>query len=162
MRDRNSLNKVILIGHLVKKPEIRYLPESGRPVARFQIATNEQLFYPDTKKTVDRTEFHRIVAWGKLAEFCEKFLEQGRQILIEGRLRWRSWEDRDGNKRNSTEVEAVNIVLLGKRTAPQEEIQADTTIADVPVDEFPEVSEPIAEEFPEGNTSPDEDDEVPF
>jgi single-strand binding protein len=71
MRDRNSLNKVILIGHLVKKPEIRYLPESGRPVARFQVATNEQVFYPDTKKTNDRTEYHRIIAWGKLAEFCE-------------------------------------------------------------------------------------------
>jgi single-strand DNA-binding protein len=158
MRDRNSLNKVILIGHLVKKPEIRYLPESGRPVARFQVATNEQVFYPDTKKTNDRTEYHRIIAWGKLAEFCEKYLEPGRQILIEGRLRWRSWEDRDGNRRNSTEVEAVNIVPLGKKGGGAAEVPAE---AGPGIEEFPEVSEP-SEEFPEENPSKDEDDEVPF
>jgi single-strand DNA-binding protein len=162
MRDINSLNKVLLVGHLVKKPEIRYLRESGRPVARFQVATNERLFYPDSGKSSDRTEFHRIVAWGKLAEFCDKFLDQGRQILIEGKLRNRSWEDRDGNKRYATEVEALNIVLLGKKGAPQEEIQASTTAAEASVEEFPEISEPATEEFPKEPGTPDDDEEVPF
>lgn len=162
MRERNSLNRVILIGHLVKKPEIRYLPESGRPVARFQVATNEQLYYQDTKKTVDRTEYHRIVAWGKLAEFCEKFLEQGRQVLVEGKLRWRSWEDRDGNRRNSTEVEAINVVPLGKKIAAQPEQSMDTGYSDLPpADEFPDISEPV-EEFPGGEPGPGNDDDVPF
>ncbi len=161
MRERNSLNRVILIGHLVKKPEIRYLPESKRPVARFQVATNEQLYYQDTGKTVDRTEYHRIVAWGRLAEFCEKFLEQGRQILVEGRLRWRSWEDRDGNRRNSTEVEAFNVVPLGKKSSAQPEQQVETAYGDIPpVEEFPDISEPV-EEFPESETGSD-DGEVPF
>lgn len=162
MRDRNSLNKVILIGHLVKKPEIRYLPETGRPVARFQIATNEQLFYPDTQKTVERTEFHRIVAWGKLAEFCEKFLEQGRQILIEGRLRWRSWEDRDGNRRNTTEVEAVNVVLLGRKATSSEEITAEPPMVDEGGYESSEASEPEIEEFPDASPQSEDDDDIPF
>jgi len=162
MRERNSLNRVILIGHLVKKPEIRYLAESGRPVARFQVATNEQLYYPDTKKSVERTEYHRIVAWGKLAEFCEKSLDQGRQILVEGKLRWRFWEDRDGNRRNSTEVEAINVVLLGKRTAGQPEQQADTGYSDAAsTEEFPDLSEP-AEDFPGNEPGSHNEDDVPF
>ncbi|MGC8746605.1 MAG: single-stranded DNA-binding protein, partial [Candidatus Saccharicenans sp.] len=114
---------------------------------------------PDTKKTNDRTEYHRIIAWGKLAEFCEKFLEPGRQILIEGRLRWRSWEDRDGNRRNTTEVEAVNIVPLGKKSVPQGEVQPEPGPSG---EEFPEISEPAAEEFPEETPPKDDDEDVPF
>ncbi|MGQ9800101.1 MAG: single-stranded DNA-binding protein [Candidatus Saccharicenans sp.] len=157
MRDRNSLNKVILVGNLVKKPEIRHIP-SGRAVARFQVATNEQIYNRDTRQSTDRTEFHRIVAWGPLAEFCEKFLEAGRLVMVEGRLRWRSWEDRDGNRRNSTEVEAVNVVPLGKKVPPQAEAQIETGTTD----EFPDISEPAAEEFPEENAAAGEDEEVPF
>jgi len=162
MRDINSLNKVLLVGHLVKKPEIRYLPKSGRPRASFQIATNERLFFPDTGKTSDRAEYHRVVAWGKLAEFCDRFLEAGRQVLIEGKLRNRSWQDRDGNRRYATEVEALNIVLLGKKGVAQEEIAVEATAADVPPEEFPDAAEPAAEEFPEERGPSDEDDEVPF
>lgn len=157
MRDRNSLNRVILVGHLVKKPEIRHIP-SGRAVARFQIATNEQVYNRDTRQSTDRTEFHRIVAWGLLADFCEKFLEAGRQVMVEGRLRWRSWEDRSGNRRNSTEVEAVNIVPLGKKIPPQAEARVEAGA----IEEFPEVSEPAVEDFPEENVPSDEDEEVPF
>ncbi|MDI6848427.1 MAG: single-stranded DNA-binding protein [Candidatus Saccharicenans sp.] len=157
MRDRNSLNRVILVGNLVKKPEIRHIP-SGRAVARFQVATNEQIYNRDTRQSTDRTEFHRIVAWGQLAEFCDRFLEAGRQVMVEGRLRWRSWEDRDGNRRNSTEVEAINIVPLGKRVPPQAEAQVEAGRAE----EFPEISEPAAEEFPEEPPSTEGDDEIPF
>ncbi len=157
MRDRNSFNRVILVGNLVKKPEIRHIP-SGRAVARFQVATNEQIYNRDTRQSTDRTEFHRIVAWGPLADFCDRFLEVGRQVMVEGKLRWRSWEDRDGNRRNSTEVEAFNIVLLGKKVPPQAEAQVEAGGAE----EFPDISEPAAEEFPEETPPTEGDDEIPF
>ena len=115
MRDNNSLNKVILIGRLGQRPEIRLIPQLDRSVARFSLATNERLFNPQTNEASIRTEWHRIIAWGKLAEFCERILDQGKQILVEGKLRTRSWQDRDGNKRTSTEVEALSIILLGPR-----------------------------------------------
>src|SRR5512137_1158052 len=114
MRDINSLNKVLLIGRLGQKPEVRFL-QQGRAVGRFTLATNERFTNPTTNQTQDRTEWHRIVVWGKLAEFCEKYLTKGRQILIEGKLRTRDWQDKEGNKRRTTEVEAINIVLLGRR-----------------------------------------------
>jgi single-strand DNA-binding protein len=121
MRDINSLNKVTLIGRLGQKPEVRYLPQTERAVARFTMATNERFLNPKTNQTDDRTEWHRIVVWGKLAEFCEKFLTQGKQIYLEGKLRTRSWQDKEGNKRFTTEIEARNIILLGKREEAVEE-----------------------------------------
>jgi single-strand DNA-binding protein len=122
MRDINSLNRVILLGRLGQKPEIRVLPQQDRSVARFSLATNERIFNRSTNETSDRTEWHKIVVWGKLAEFCEKYLDKGRQVLVEGRLRTRSWQDRDGNKRTTTEIDAQSIVLLGggRREGPAE------------------------------------------
>jgi single stranded DNA-binding protein len=95
MRDINSLNKVTLIGRLGVKPELRYLPQTERAVAKFTLATNERYFNPSTNESDIRTEWHRIVTWGKLAEFCEKYLNPGKQIYLEGKLRTRSWQDRD-------------------------------------------------------------------
>ena len=116
MRDINSLNRVILVGRLGQKPEMFRMPQQDRWKASFSLATNERLFNPNTRESTDRTEWHNIVVFGKLAEFVEKYLAQGRQVLIEGKLRTRSWQDKDsGNKRYKTEVEAINIVLLGKR-----------------------------------------------
>lgn len=152
MRDINSLNRVMLIGHLGGDPEIRYIPQTERPVARFTLATNERLFNPTTNETSDRTEWHRIVAWGKLAEFCEKYLNRGRQIYLEGKLRTRNWQDKEGNKRFTTEINAQTIVLLGKR----EEAPREVETAGLPPDD-------VSDE--EGvSTSEDEtgDDEVPF
>lgn len=153
MRDVNSLNKVLLIGRLGAKPELRYLPQNQRAIARFSLATNERIFNPSTNESRNRTEWHRIIAWGKLGEFCEKFLTQGKQVYIEGKLRTRSWQDREGNKRTTTEIEAQNIVLLGKREESAE-------------------FEPFPSESPPAETSDDEetnlseggegDDEVPF
>lgn len=125
MRDINSLNKVILIGNLGGDPEMRYLPQQDRKVAHFNIATKERLFNPTTRESSDRTEWHRIVVWGKLADFCEKYLSKGRQILVEGRLRTKDWQDKEGNKRKTTEVEALNIVFLGKRE--ESSATSDTT-----------------------------------
>jgi len=153
MRDINSLNKVLLIGRLGGKPELRYLPQNQRAIARFSLATNEKIFNPGTNESRIRTEWHRIVAWGNLAEFCEKYLTQGKQVHIEGKLRTRSWQDREGNKRTTTEVEAQNIVLLGKRedTADIEPFPSETPAVEPSADD--EIS--MGEEG-EG------DDEVPF
>jgi single-strand DNA-binding protein len=115
MRDTNSLNRVILLGRLVRKPELRTIPQTGRPVANFTMATNERFFNKDTRETKDKTEWHRIVVWGPQAEFCERYLDKGRQVLVEGKLRTRSWQDRDGAKRSTTEIEAINITLIGSR-----------------------------------------------
>jgi len=155
MRDINSLNRVLLVGRVGQKPEIRYLPQKERAMARFSVATNERLFNPSTRETSDRTEWHRIVVWGKLAEFCEKYLTQGKQILIEGKLRTRSWTDKEGGKRSTTEVEAQNIVLLGRRTegAEEEPYQPQPPAAAAAVD-FP------TEE--EGGPGSAEDEEIPF
>jgi single-strand DNA-binding protein len=153
MRDINSLNKVILVGRLGGKPEIRVLPQSQRSLARFTMATNERYYNPNTRESRDDTQWHRIVVWGKLAEFCEKYLDQGRQILLEGKLRTRSWQDREGNKRTTTEIEAQNIVLLGKREgygggdAPEPETRDE-----------PGQTEP---DFPEEDSGTG-DDEIPF
>ena len=154
MRDINSMNKVILIGRLGQKPEIRYLPQKERAVARFSLATNERSYNPTTNESQIRAEWHRIIAWGKLAEFCEKFLTQGKQVYIEGKLRTRSWQDREGNKRTTTEIEAQNIIFLGKReeSAEVEPFPAEpAATADSPAEE-----EPAFREEGEG------DDEVPF
>jgi single-strand DNA-binding protein len=158
MRDINSLNKVILIGRLGGKPDLRYLPQKERAVARFSLATNERFFNPSTNESQIRAEWHRIIVWGKLAEFCEKFLTQGKQVLIEGKLRTRAWQDRDGNKRSTTEIEAQNIVLLGKREeAPGvEPFPAETPSTDFPQDERAGLQEDEGEREGEGG------DEVPF
>jgi len=113
MRDLNSLNRVILLGRLGRKPEIRVLPQSGRSVANFTMATNERFTDKNTRETKDRTEWHRIVVWGPQAEFCEKYLDKGRQVIVEGKLRTRSWQDRDGVKKSTTEIEAQTITLIG-------------------------------------------------
>ncbi len=115
MRDTNSLNKVILIGRLGKKPELTAIAQTGRQVAKFTMATNERYYNKTTRETKDKTEWHNIVVWGNQAEFCERYLDKGRQVVVEGKLRTRSWQGKDGNKRTTTEIEAENIVLLGKR-----------------------------------------------
>jgi len=115
MRDINSLNKVILIGRLGKKPELTAIAQTGRQVAKFTLATNEKFFNKNTRETRDRTEWHNIVVWGNQAEFCERYLDKGRQVVVEGKLRTREWQGKDGTKRRTTEIEAENVVLLGKR-----------------------------------------------
>ena len=108
-----GVNKVILIGNLGADPELRYTP-SGQPVANFRIATSESWVDKQGQKQ-ERTEWHRIVAWGKLAELCGEYLAKGRQVFIEGKLQTRQWDDRDGNKRYTTEVQAREITFLGGR-----------------------------------------------
>ena len=109
----SSLNKILLIGHLGKDPEIRYTPD-GSPVATFSLATSENWTDKNGSRQ-EHTEWHNIVAWNRLADLAKRFLSKGRQVYVEGRVRSREWNDRDGNKRRTTEVIASQIVLLGSR-----------------------------------------------
>jgi single-strand DNA-binding protein len=109
-----GVNKVILIGNLGADPEMRYT-SNGTAVANFRIATTERWSNPSGEKE-ERTEWHRIVAFGRLGEICGEYLAKGKQVYIEGRLQTRSWEDRDGNQRTTTEVVASGMQMLG--TAP--------------------------------------------
>ncbi len=106
-----SVNKVILIGHLGANPEVKYLP-SGQAVAELRLATNENFTDKQGQKQ-ERTEWHRVVVWGKTAENCAQYLAKGRQIYLEGRLQTRTWDDKEGNKRYTTEVVAQQVVFLG-------------------------------------------------
>ena len=109
-----GINKVILIGRLGSDPEVRYTP-SGVAVANFNIATSEEWKDKDSGEKRERTEWHRIVAWRRLGEICGEYLSKGRQVYVEGRLQTRDWEDRDGNKRYTTEIVATDIQFLGTR-----------------------------------------------
>ncbi len=105
-------NKVQLIGNLGNDPEIINL-ESGKMLAKFSIATNESYKNTQGEKIVD-TQWHNVVAWGKTASLVEKYLQKGKEIAIEGKLTTRSWEDKDGMKRYTTEVVCNELLMLGK------------------------------------------------
>ena len=107
-----SVNKVLLIGHLGRDPELRYTP-GGAAVANFSLATNEAWTDKAGVKQ-ERTEWHRIVVWGKQAEIVGQYLQKGKQVFIEGSLATRDWNDRDGNKRQTTEVRALRVIMLGR------------------------------------------------
>ncbi len=108
-----SLNKVFLIGNLGADPEVRFTA-SGTAVANFRIATTE-VWTDKSGEKKEQTEWHRIVVWGKQAEHCGEFLHKGRPVHIEGSIRTREWEDREGQKRYTTEVNAFRVTFLGSR-----------------------------------------------
>ncbi|HIE33438.1 MAG TPA: single-stranded DNA-binding protein [Thermodesulfobacteriaceae bacterium] len=138
-----SVNKVILIGRLGADPEIRYTAD-GQPVATFRIATNE--VWVKNGERQEHTEWHRIVAFGRLAEICGEYLSKGRQVYIEGRIRTRSFEDRDGNRRYVTEIVANDMRMLDGRR---------DTVESGPSDPF---GSPREESLPE----PPPDEDLPF
>ena len=109
-----SVNKVILVGRLGQDPEVRYT-QGGTAVANLRIATDES-WKDQSGERQQRTEWHTVVVWRRLAEICGQYLSKGRQVYIEGKLQTRSWQDREGNKRYSTEVQADNMVMLGGRS----------------------------------------------
>jgi single-strand DNA-binding protein len=112
-----SINKVILIGNLGRDPEVRYTP-SGTAVANFSIATTENWTNRDGDKE-SRTEWHRIVAWGRLGEICGEYLSKGKQVYIEGRIQTNEWEDQEGNKRQTKEIVALTMQMLGTRASSE-------------------------------------------
>lgn len=131
-----SVNKVILVGNVGREVELRHTP-SGVAVARFSVATNERWRDKEGQKQ-EHTEWHTVVAWGKLAEFCQQYVTKGRQVYVEGSLRTRTYDDEKGNRRYFTEIRALTIQLLGRRE---------------------ETTEAAAPEAPE---APAEEDDIPF
>lgn len=110
-----SINKVMLIGRLGQDPELKYTP-SGAAVCNFSLATTESWADKNGQKQ-ERTEWHRVVVWGKLAELCNQYLAKGRQAFVEGSLQTRSWDGKDGTKRYTTEINAKSVQFLGGASA---------------------------------------------
>lgn len=109
----SGVNKVILVGHLGKDPEVRHL-DGGVSVANFPLATSES--YTKDGKKIEQTEWHSVVMWRGLAEVAAKYLRKGKLIYVEGRLRTRSYEDKEGIKRSTTEIVVENFTMLGRKT----------------------------------------------
>ena len=135
-----SLNKVMIIGNVGRDPEMRYTP-SGAPVTSFTVACNYRWTSPEGEPR-EETEWFNIVAWNKLAEQCSQYVTKGRKVYIEGRLRTRSWEGQDGQKRYRTEVIATQMILLDSRQPdgrPRTSSASDEPFAegDVEADEIP-------------------------
>ena len=107
-----DLNRAMIIGNLTRDPEVR-TTSGGQNVASFGIATN-RAWKDASGQRQEKTEFHNIVAWGKLADICSQYLAKGRKVYIEGRLQTRDWEAQDGSKRQRTEIVAENMIMLGQ------------------------------------------------
>jgi single-strand DNA-binding protein len=149
-----SVNKVILIGRLGRDPELKYTP-SGAPVVNFSLATDES-FKDRNGEQQSRTEWHRIVAWGKLAEICGEYLTKGKQIYVEGSIRSREYEDKSGNKRTVYEIVARQMTMLGSRA------DSERAAADRPAGERAP-SERAASAPPEPAPEPEiTDEDIPF
>lgn len=150
----NGVNKVILIGRLGADPEVRYTSNGGA-VANFRLATNETWVDKSGQKQ-ERTEWHKVVVWGKLGELCGQYLTKGRQAYVEGRLQTKEWE-KDGTKRYTTEVVAQNIQFLG---SPGEKgaLAAEASSGGGDSSTGPEFESP----GPEFETKSGSEDEVPF
>ena len=139
-----GVNKVILVGNLGRDPELRYT-KSGQAVANFTLATTENWTRDGNRE--ERTEWHRVVAWGKTAELCTQYLTKGRTVYIEGQIRTREWEDKVGHKRQTTEVHAQTVQFLGsgqRGGAPQRGQEEHGAARDEPAQ------------------TPPADDEIPF
>lgn len=164
-----SLNRVQLIGNLTRDPELRYTPQ-GTAVCSFSIATNRS-WTTDSGEKKDEADFHRIVAWNKLAELCSQFLSKGRKVYVEGRLSTRNWTGQDGNQRSTTEVIISDMILLdssGNRASKEEvdeEYEETTPEEDEVKEEKPKAkktkkeSKPKKEEEAEDEVAPDD---IPF
>jgi single-strand DNA-binding protein len=142
-----DLNRAMVIGRLGRDPEIRYT-QDGRAVANFTVATSIKWRDKQSGDMKERTEWHRIVAFGKLGEICGEYLSKGKQVFIEGRLRTRSWE-KDGVTRYTTEIEATNMQMLGARDNADTGRTAASQVPD--------------QGYPEPTYSGDvQDDDIPF
>ena len=111
---KNSLNKVILIGNLGQDPEARFTPQ-GTAVTNLSIATNES-WKDQSGETQDRTEWHRVVMYGRMAETAAEYMKKGQMVYVEGRLNTREWEDQNQIKRKTTEIRCDNFTMLGRRS----------------------------------------------
>ena len=162
-----SLNRVQLIGNLTRDPELRYTP-TGTAVCSFSIATN-RTWTTDTGEKKDQADFHRIVAWNKLAELCSQFLTKGRKVYVEGRLSTRSWTGQDGSQKQTTEVIISDMILLdskrptaGESESPVEEetIAPAEASSDEPKEEKPKAKKSSKKESEEKKPEESASEEV--
>jgi len=123
-----GLNKVMIIGHLGRDPEMRYTP-SGKPVTTFTVATSRTWNSTDGERH-NETEWFNIVTWGNLAEICKQYLTKGQQVYIEGRLQTRRWEDSEGAKHTTIEIVANEMMILGDRRDASGNQAADTSLGE--------------------------------
>lgn len=143
-----SVNKAILVGHVGNDPEVRHL-EGGTPVANFRLATSES-YNSKSGERVTQTEWHNIVVWRGLAEVVEKYVKKGSQLYIEGRIRTRAWDDKEGNKRYTTEIVCDNMRMLGR--------SGDST-GENNYEQNSQSSQSTSSAAP---TTPEPDDDLPF
>ncbi len=138
-----GVNKAIIIGRLGKDPEIRYT-NSGAPVANFTVATSESWTGKDGKKD-ERTEWHKVVAWGKLGELCGEYLNKGRRVYVEGRIQTRSYDGKDGNKKYITEIVAQTVQFLDSPQQKKSDFTQDSGMSST-----------------NAESAPPPDDDIPF
>ena len=153
-----SVNKVIIIGNLGKDPEMRYMP-SGDAIANLRIATTDK--YKDRNGEMqEATEWHSVAFFGKTAEICGQYLKKGSQVYVEGSLRTRKWQDKDGNDRYTTEIRGDRMQMLGGRSS------GGSADYDAPTESAPPRSQPRANapaaQRPAGGGFDDMDDDIPF
>ncbi len=141
-----GVNKVIVVGNLGQDPETRYMP-SGSAVTNLRIATNESWKDKQTGEQKDRTEWHSVAMFGRLAEIAAEYLRKGSQVYIEGKLRTRKWQDKDGNDRYTTEIIADEMQMLGSRSGAGAPAMNDAPPASAP---------------PPQQSTDDFDDDIPF
>jgi single-strand DNA-binding protein len=146
----SGVNKVILIGNLGADPEVRHL-QNGASVANFRIATSETFKDRQTGERREQTEWHNVVAWRGLAEIAEKYLRKGSKVYVEGKLRTRNWQDKDGNQRYTTEVQADEMTLLDRPTGDRGGEPA-----------APRPAAAVTSSAPAGAPPADELDDLPF
>lgn len=146
----SSLNKAMIIGRLGQDPDVRYT-QSNTAVANLSIATSER--YKDNQgEWKERTEWHRVVAWGRLAEICQEYLKKGSQVYIEGPIQTRKWEDKEGQTRYTTEIKALTMTMLDSK--------GDRSGEDVP--KKPDNSQPVSSSVDLNEDFDDIDDDLPF
>ena len=126
----SGVNRVILIGRLGRDPELKFTP-AGKAVTNFTMATSEN-WKDDSGEKQERTEWHRIVIWGKLAEVAAKYLSKGKQVYIEGKLQTSEWTDKEGQKRYTTEIIANNMTMLDSKGGKGDDARPDMDDFDVP------------------------------
>lgn len=146
-----SLNKAMIIGRLGQDPEVRYT-QSNTAVANLSVATSER--YKDSSgEWKENTEWHRVVAWGRLAEICQEYLKKGSQVYIEGPIQTRQWEDREGQTRYTTEIKALTLTMLDSKGSRDEEAAAPSK---------PDSSQPVSSNVDLNEDLEDIDDDLPF
>ncbi|SMO66652.1 single-stranded DNA-binding protein [Gracilimonas mengyeensis] len=156
----SSLNKAMIIGNLGQDPEVRYT-QSNTAVATLSIATSER-FKDSNGEYQERTEWHRVVAWGRTAEVCQQYLTKGSKVYIEGPIQTRQWEDKDGQKRYTTEVKALRMIMLDSASGGPQGPQGGGQPQQQNNNQNQPASKPMSSNVELDSNFDDMDDDLPF